>query len=245
MTTFQVVLWKWQGKADVARSYNYEHVNALARSIRNNTPGMDVRITCVTDDVKGIHDAEAFPLWPDCGELKNATKPTLPSCYRRLKLYDPYTQREMGITRGQRIVSIDLDTLVTGDLKQVLHKEGAFVGWKLAGTHHPHVYNGSFQMFTAGTLDDVWKDFDPDRSPTVARNQGFLGSDQSWLSMKLIDREGCTDIPYPVFASYPLHCRRLGNFNAKHRLVFFHGRGKPWHPEVQRDSAWISRYWRP
>jgi hypothetical protein len=245
MTTWHVVLWKWESPTNVARQYNAQHVNALARAIRTHTPGLDVRIVCVTDNEKGIVDAETFPLWEDCGTLKNATKDTLPSCYRRLKLYDRRTQKEMGIPRGQRVVSIDLDTLVTGNLTEVLNKSGLFVGWKLAGTHHPHVYNGSFQMFTAGTLEDVWTDFDPDRSPREALSKGFLGSDQSWLSMKLIDREGCTDIPYPAFASYPLHCRRLGQFSVRHRLVFFHGKNKPWFPETRRDSAWIDRYWRP
>lgn len=245
MTTWHVVLWKWQGAQDVSRQYNYEHVNHMARAIRENTPGMDVRVICVTDDGKGIRDAEVFPLWEDCGELKNATKATLPSCYRRLKLYDQRTQREMGIPRGQRVVGLDLDTLVTGNLTHVLNTRGLFVGWKLAGTHHPHVYNGSFQMFTAGTLTDIWDEFDPEKSPREALQAGYLGSDQSWLSWKLIDREGCMDIPYPVFASYPLHCRRLGHFSAKHRLVFFHGKNKPWFPETRRDSAWINRYWRP
>lgn len=242
---WHIVLWKWQGAKEVERSYNYQHVNTLARSIRENTPDMDVRIVCVTDDPKGITDCDVHELWPDAGTLRNATKPNLPSCYRRLKLYDRVTQRQMGIAMGDRIASIDLDTLITGNLSEVLNRRGLYVGWKLPGTQHLHVYNGSFQMFTAGTLEDIWSEFDPEKSPRQAFNAGFLGSDQSWLSMKLIDREGCTDIPYPVLASYPLHCRRLGNFSVKHRLVFFHGKGKPWHPEVRKQSTWIDRYWRP
>jgi hypothetical protein len=68
----------------------------------------------------------------------------------------------MGIGLADRILGLDLDTLVTGNLTEVLTKNGVYVGWKLAGTSHPEVYNGSFQMFTAGALRDVWEDFDPD-----------------------------------------------------------------------------------
>jgi hypothetical protein len=221
------------------------HVNTLARALIKHTPGMDVRIVCVTDDPAGITECETHPLWSDCSDLVNATKDNLPSCYRRLKLYDRATQRAMGIKAGDRILGLDLDVLVTGDLRGVLATPGLFVGWKLAGTHHTEVYNGSFQMFTAGTLDDVWYDFDPITSPRAALHAMYLGSDQAWLSWKLVNREGCTNIDYPVLASYPLHCQRLGRFSASHRLVFFHGKRKPWDPLAINESSWITRYWRP
>lgn len=244
--TVHVVLWKWQGKPNVQRSYTAQHVDVLSQAVKKNAGSVDVRVVCVTDDPTGITQTETYPLWPDCGELENATKENLPSCYRRLKIYDIKTQREMGIPRGQRIVSLDLDTVVTGDLSGIFRWEGTFVGWALAG-HPPHdtVYNGSFQMFTAGTLRHVWEEFDPETSPRAAKLAGFLGSDQSWLSWKLVGKPGHTDIPYPVLASYPLHCRRLGSFSAKTRLVFFHGRRKPWDHQAQEESGWIRRYWRP
>lgn len=189
-------------------------------------------------------ECDTFPLWDDCAKLRNASGPHLPSCYRRLKLFDRQTQREMDIPLADRIVGLDLDTLVTGSLKDIFTRAGVFVGWKLAGLVHPEVYNGSFQMFTAGALTDVWDDFDPNRSPMIVNAAGWRGSDQAWLSYKLIGRDGCKDIPYPTIASYPLHVRKLGTFSAKTRLVFFHGRKKPWMPEARDEAPWISRYWR-
>jgi hypothetical protein len=241
---WHVVLWKWEPAEGVERHYAARHVNHMAVALRGACPGLDVRIVCVTDDPTGISQCETFPLWDDCNELRNATKPHLPSCYRRLKLFDWETQSEMGIAKGDRVVSLDLDALVTGNLPEVLRKEGVFVGWKLAGMLHDEVYNGSFWMFTAGTLRGIWAEFDPERSPQKAKLAGYLGSDQSWLSMNLIGKPGCTFIPYPTFASYPLHCKRLGYFSTKHRLVFFHGRTKPWQPEAAKESNWIRRYWR-
>jgi hypothetical protein len=233
---------KWTDEG-VDRHYNASHVNHLARCVIGNADDVPVRVVCVTDDPTGI-SCETFPLWEDCGKLRNASGAHLPSCYRRLKIYDRATQRELGIPVADRVVSIDLDSLVTGNLRDVLLKKGIFVGWKLAGMNHDETYNGSFQMFTAGSLRDIWEDFDPARSPQVASAAGWRGSDQAWLSMKLIGREGCTNIDYPTFASYPLHIRKMGAFSARTRLVFFHGKKKPWSPEARAEASWISRYWR-
>jgi hypothetical protein len=241
---WHVVLWKWEPGVGVERHYSARHVNHMAIALRAATPGMDVRVVCVTDDPTGISQCDTHPLWSDCDQLKNASGAHLPSCYRRLKLYDWKTQSEMGIEKGDRVVSLDLDVLVTGSLADVLRKEGAFVGWKLPGAVHDEVYNGSFQMFTSGTLRSIWSEFDPDHSPAQAKLAGFRGSDQAWLSMKLAGKPGCANIPYPSFASYPLHCRKLGYFSVKHRLVFFHGKMKPWDPKAATESNWIRRYWR-
>jgi hypothetical protein len=240
-----IVLWKWDGGFEGDRRYTYQHVNAMVAMIKENTKTMPhpVRIVCVTDDPGGItQDCDTHPLWNDCDGLVNAAGKNLPSCYRRLKLYDPETQRAMDIEPGDRILSLDLDTVICGDLRQILETPGQFVGWKMAGTYQPEVFNGSFQMFTAGDLAEIWTEFDPLKSPQAARQAGFLGSDQSWLSWRLI--KSGQNIEYPVLASYPLHCRRMSLFSARTRLVFFHGRLKPWSVEAQADSPWIRRYWK-
>lgn len=241
--THHVVLWKWY-QANMPSAYSPEYVNVMASMLKRNLNGVPHRIVCVTDDPYGI-ECETFPLWSDCQGLPNPSGPSrLPSCFRRLRLYDRAIQRDMGISDGDRIVSLDLDTVVCGDLRSVLETEGRFVGWKLAAEFHPWVYNGSFQMFTAGDLQDIWSKFDPTKSPQEAKMAGFKGSDQAWLSMNLIGKEGSNEVPYPRFASYPLHCVRLGVHAAATRLVFFHGRSKPWHRETQAASPWVSRYWR-
>jgi len=242
-----IVLWKWgQDNMIGDRRYTYEHVNVMNAMLLRNTATMQrspVRVVCVTDEPGGI-DCDTFRLWRDGDNLVNATKPTLPSCYRRLKLYDRATQRDMGIEAGDRVVSLDLDTIVCGDMRRILETQGRFVGWKLAGTYHPEVYNGSFQMFTAGDLQHIWSSFDPQTSPLAAKQDGWLGSDQAWLSMNLVGKEGSVDVPFPEFASYPLHLRISRAFTGKHRLVFFHGRVKPWSTQAQADSSWVQRYWR-
>jgi hypothetical protein len=239
-----VVLWKWEPGPGVERHYNASHVNHLAHAIRANSSLRDLRIICVTDKPEGIN-CETFPLWKDCDKLKNASGAHLPSCYRRLKLYDARTQQAMGMRRGDRIVSLDVDSLVTGPLDEIFKIKGRYVGWMLPALNHSEVYNGSFQMFDAGDLRHIWEDFDPMKSPFEASRAGYRGSDQAWLSWRLVGQEGSTSVNYPAVASYPLHCRKFSIFSAKTRLVMFHGKKKPWNPETAAESNWIKRYWRP
>lgn len=244
-----VVLWKWS-QPNPMTEYEPQHVNVMANMLTRNLEGIDHRIICVTDNAGGIMNCETFPLWPDAGNLKNATKFYLPSCYRRLKLYDPETQADMGISKGDRIMSIDLDTLITGPLHDLIAIEGRFVGWELKGTHRPKVFNGSLQMFTAGDLAHIWKDFDPATSPAAAARAGYLGSDQSWLSMKLIDQEGSVGLKPPLVSSYPLNvrlplmCDSKARIDPKTRLIFYHGRIKPWSDEARKETGLTQRYWR-
>lgn len=239
----QIVLWKWD-QPNALEVYTANHVNVMVSMLRRNLDGIKARIICVTDDANGVTECETYPLWPDLNNRANRTNHVLPSCYRRLKLYDNATQRDMGFDVGDRIVSIDLDTLITNQLRDVLQTEGLFVGWELKGTYHERVFNGSFQMFTAGTLQWIWSEFDAQRSPNDAYNAGYLGSDQAWLSWKLVTRDDVVGLKWPQVASYPLHVRPPRSWDQRTSLVFYHGRTKPWHPQAYRETELSKHFWR-
>jgi hypothetical protein len=150
----------------------------------------------------------------------------------------------MGIDKGDRIMGIDLDSLITGDLRPVVQTAGLFVGWHLMRADKKFVFNGSLQMFTAGTLQEIWSEFDPTRSPKQAFNAGFKGSDQSWLSYMLCDKPGSVGLIYPMVSSYPLQNRIMQELKAATKIIFFHGSLKPWDPQARLNSRWIDRYWR-
>src|SRR5687767_9394851 len=117
-----VVLWKWT-QPDSREPYTVEHANVMARMVRRNLPNTLHRIILITDDAWGVDEAaidRAYPLWKDHDNLANATKRNLPSCYRRLKLYDPATQTDLGIAPGDRILGIDLDTIILHPLDHML-----------------------------------------------------------------------------------------------------------------------------
>lgn len=250
MTLVHVVLWKWR-QSNFRELYTAAYVNIMTGMLRTHMHGMDYRVVCVTDDDTDIERdrCDVFPLWADHSATKNATGAHLPSCYRRLKLFDVPTQQAMGISEGERIVSLDLDAIITGHLGDTftrIDQSGAiFAGWARRGTYHQRVFNGSFFSFRAGPeMQWMWNTFDPSTSPRKAFTSGFLGSDQSWLSMNLARHSDVCPINYPEFASYPQEVRRLGKIDRRTKIVFFHGARKPWHPDEMRAHPWIIKNWR-
>lgn len=237
-----IVLWKWQ-QPGVAVPYAPEYVNVMRRMLVRDGKMGDARILCVTDDPAGV-EGETFPLWGDLKNSRNLSGDRLPWCHRRLKLFDPATQTAMGIARGDRIVSLDLDTVVKGDLRPIFERRERFLGWQVRGDKRASVFNGSFWTFFAGDLENIWTEFDPEVSPRLVRDLGYQGSDQAWLSFNLVNKPAISaGIRWPTFASYPREILRMHHIAKETSLVFFHGRRKPWDAKVQHMSGWIKRYW--
>lgn len=243
-----VVLWKWS-QPGFREPYLPEYVNKLVAQLRPALLGMRSRIILITDNASGVTGPDAvYPLWSDCEQLPNASRDTLPSCYRRLKLYDPQTQeRTLEIRPGERILSLDVDTAVCQSIVPLIAgaNNHRYMGWARTGEKHPKVFNGSFQLFTAGDLAEIWSEFarDPVAASLEAKRKGFAGSDQAWLSMNLVSKERCDGYGYPTIASYPLNATQLKTMTAAVKIVFFHGRVKPWHAQALRQSRWLNRYW--
>jgi hypothetical protein len=240
-----VVLWKWS-QPGFRETYTSEHANIVAAMVRRNLKGIPHRVIIVTDEPWGINEdvLKSYPLWGDHDTIANASGQHLPSCYRRLKLFDAATQAALDISPGHRVMWIDLDAVICGPLANIVSRKEKFVGWGVPGTYHPRVFNGSLVIFTAGQLQHIWDKFDPKVSPKAALKSGYLGSDQGWLSMNLAPNHGeAHGVSFPEVMSYPREVRRMKMVHPSTRIVFFHGNRKPWHPHVLRESPWISRFW--
>jgi hypothetical protein len=218
-----VFCFKWNSPTYKVR-YTAHHVNVVRDMVLRNYDG-PIRFVCITDGPQGV-EGETFPLWGDCAELVNASGQHLPSCYRRLKLFDPETQAALGVNSGDRLVSLDLDTVITGNLNSLWDRSDSFVGWALPGTYHPRVFNGSMWLLQAGAEANVWRKFDPNTSPAEARAAKYLGSDQSWMSYQLQGRAGWGETD-GVF-SYPNRFRGAQETPPQARIIMFHGFQKPW-----------------
>jgi hypothetical protein len=149
---------------------------------------------------------------------------------------------------GGRIVSMDLDTVITGDLTSLFTREEDFVIWggraAQPKTRIPFCwYNGSLMMLRAGTRTKVWDTFDPKRSPQEAHRANARGSDQGWIAFCLGEKEATWGESDGVF-SYRSHIiPNQGKLPSSARLVAFHGNHDPWQPEVQRVAPWIREYY--
>lgn len=244
MNEYTFVTWKWKSPDGFRARYTFDHVNAMASMIGQYCPEKH-RTICVTDDPSGVR-VPTYPIWSDHSEMRNASGHHLPSCYRRLKLFDRATLEGLGIPMGSRVVSIDLDAVILDDIGPTIRRREPFVGWGVPGSKHPQVLNGSIWMFTAGEYQWMWDTFDPLSSPQKAIEQGFFGSDQSWMSQQLIySRDtGVWEAQKDGVLSYPRDVRGPRVLPKHARIVMFHGKRKPWDPVTRRESRWLERYYR-
>jgi hypothetical protein len=233
-----VVTWKWHQR--YRHSFLPGYVNVLERMVRRAYDG-EHRFICVTDDPFGI-DGETFPLWDDFKDIPNPHGATeYPSCFRRLKLFDPETQRAMGITTGDRVVSLDLDTVVIDGLNTLWDRNESFVGWAVKNRHLDRVFNGSMWMLRAGEHAEVWETFDPLESPKEANRLGYLGSDQAWMSYCLADTQAGWGECDGIYTR--MQTMRTRGLPSDARVVMFHGPVKPWDAVQNGTPGWVNKYW--
>lgn len=232
-----VVTWKWKPKLGYRSTFGPETVNTLAAMVGRNYPHPH-RFICVTDEPKGIDSSvEVLPAWNDFANVPSPHGGAYPSCYRRLRMFHPDAAQWF----GERFVSLDLDTVITSDLTPLWHRSEDFVIW--GDTNPTTLYNGSMVLLTAAARSKVWTDFDPVKSPRIAKADGQHGSDQGWISYCLGRGEAIWTKADGVY-SYRNHIATNGNqLAADARIVFFHGRHDPWDAHIQR-IPWVRSHYR-
>lgn len=233
------VTWKWDSQFYPTK-FTSEHVNILAAMLKRHVT--ITRLICITDDPTGI-ECETWPLWSDYSELFNPNGTQYPSCYRRLKLFDPPTTRRMSITDGTPVVSIDLDVVILDQIDPMLamFPDDDFVGWRALsgyGWRNPRYFNGSLFRFKAGFLPFLWHDFDPLSTPQRIYDQGYFGTDQGWLSMRMGGRRGWDD-SHGIYA-----WSWIRELPTNARIICFNGPEKPWHAEMHVQAPWIMQHYR-
>lgn len=234
-----VVSFKWKPTNPLYRNkFGPEQPNRLqamfARHLR-----LKHRFVCVTDDDTGL-DCETFPLWHDLAKVPNPHGLREPSCYRRLKLFDPEVYRHL----GDRILWCDLDMVLTGDVTPLFDRPESIV---LLGTDVANIpVNGSLVLFTPSENEDLWSDFDPAVSPRLARQAGCWGSDQGWLGYKRPNAAKWKAGPGgDGIYFFGQHMRQKGSparLPDDARMVSFHGRGNPW-GAFESGLPWVQKHY--
>lgn len=227
-----VVTWKWS-QTGYRSTFDAAAVNALRQQVARHYHGAH-RFICVTDDAAGLDSSiEVLPAWNDFREVPSPHGTANPSCYRRLRMFAP----DIGRFFGERFVSLDLDTVIVGDVTPLWDRPEPFVAWR--DPTYLGQYNGSMVLLRAGAFPFVWTGFNPQASPAIARAHGFRGSDQAWISCCLPGHP--TWIQADGVYSYRMHIAKRGiGLPANARIVFFHGAVKPWHAEAL-DVPWIGK----
>lgn len=189
-------------------------------------------MVCITNVVGAADGVERIPDRADFADVASPHGGMNPSCYRRLRLFDP------SLDLGPRIVSLDLDVVLTGDVTPLWDRPEDIVLLKDSGKHGG--YNGGMVLLTAGARPEVWTRFNAMTSPQQALLAGRFGSDQGWISHVLGDHEATWSTTDGVY-SYRNEIAKVGALPPDARMVFFHGFNvDPWLPHMRRIE-WIAR----
>lgn len=237
-----VVTFKW-AQPGYRSKFIAAHVATLRRMVARHYPHPH-RFVLITDnpdrDAAALAhtDIEVFELWPDLANVPNPSGSRNPSCYRRLKVF----ARNAGEWLGERVVTLDLDTVITGDMSPVWNRPEPFVIWGDTAPSTP--YNGSMCLFTAGARPQLWERFDPQISPQQGMRLGYFGSDQAWIAACLGPNEPKWTKADGVFSFRNEVLTRGGRLPDGARVVFFHGRYDPWGVDTQRIAPWVVEHYR-
>ncbi len=222
MSELTICVWLWKGATTKhAPSYGPEHVHRLRDQLAKHCT-FPYRFVCITDDPTGL-EVDTYPLWEDKKEMGG--------CYRRLKLF-----HHSALDIGERILSMDLDCQVTGDLKQIVRREEPAVFWKSFTSRT--VINGSMWLCTPGCHDELWDKLPPN-ARKITEDRRLSGSDQAWIAYKLgqmvphwTGRDGVLALKRD--------CRKKIKRPPPHaKVIFAPGLPKPWDREGQRWWPWL------
>ena len=229
-----VATYFWSDPARAHRGYSFipDHVRILRNMVARHLT-LPHRFVCVTDDpVEGI---DCVPL--DWGKHVPGT------VFIRLMQHNP----EWALARlGERILSLDLDVVITGNFDHVASRTEDFLIWR--NPNYPHrrssFYQSSVQLFSAGARPQLWSEFDPSETPKWV-NRRFTGAEQAWISECLGFEEatfGAHDGIYGAGGLEPKEGPTVLPQNAC--IVSFPGKRDPSQAHVQAIHPWIVEHYR-
>lgn len=245
MITF--VTWKWDVPG-YERRFTMAQVDILQAMIARHYKKPHVFV-CIADESPGLearrpHGQDKFyQIWsmpPAVRPFADIVSPhgaRFPSCYRRLWNFSLEAQK-----LGERIVAIDIDAIITGDITDLFDRTEDFVGWTDARGSWGGKVAGGLYMLRTGSKAHVWNDFDPIDSPKLVTHAGLSGSDQGWMSFCLYPPDGQFTVQDGVYSIKWLEPGKPLPLNCK--IVSTPGKLKPWHDELQKKHPWIKRHWR-
>lgn len=216
------------------RSYKFtpEHVKTLKRMVERHL-SLPHEFVCITDE--RIDGVRCVPIdW---------RKHVPGTCYVRLMIRRP----DIAGVLGRRIMSLDLDCVITGSLDEIAGRSERSVFW-----HNPNwpqrrraFYQTSIQLFDAGAHSELWTDFDPVVTPTWV-NRRYGGAEQAWVSERLGEGEPYWDQSHGIYGAGRLFDGKadmgVSGLPEGARIVFFPGDRIPQQPEVQALHPWIKEF---
>jgi hypothetical protein len=104
-----------------------------------------------------------------------------PGCFTRLRMFDYGWQHNRKI--DDRLVCLDLDTVITGPLDPLFDRPEPFVIWAGANSINPCPYNGSVLMLRPGYHGELFTDFSMEAARKIKYYK--FPDDQGWFWHKI------------------------------------------------------------
>lgn len=225
-----VVCLKW------GKKYGAEYVNKLYSGVLRNST-LPFEFYCFTEDSSGLNDDICVQPLP----FKELT-----GWWHKLYFYS----RDFPI-KG-KILYIDLDTVITGNIDEIMLAEGFivlrdFYAEKAQGVST--IDMGSGLMTWEGDYSEIWDKFIV--NPATAINSLRPHGDQRWIQKFVEDRKYWQDELPGQVVSFKVHCEKGLPNDA--RVICYHGKpsipdsiaraSKGWRSRRIPSSAWVGEYW--
>lgn len=212
--------------------YDADYVNKLFNAIKRNST-VDFLFHCFTDNNNGLNkDVITHPL----------PHSNVEGWWQKLFLFSD----EIDITG--RILFLDLDTLITGNIDHYITQDAGFAVLRDLWSKQDNV-GSAVMSFEAGKHKHIWDAFISD--PVGAVRSLHPHGDQKWIQKHQTQRLYWQDLYKNEIVSFKSNCRNGVPNNAK--IICFHG--KPSIPEaintttriqgfVIPPTPWVKEYWK-
>lgn len=165
--------WQPDAGSKFAHAYAPDDVRRLQRMVARHctVPHQFAVITDRPELFEGNSDIRAIRI--------DQTKHVPGTCFVRLMTFHPNGMAMI----GDKVLVIDLDTLIVGNIDHLVSREENLVLWRNPARipwHNPTMkgrpyYNTSVLLHRCGTMPDIWESFDP-HNPRVRDDQWWLAA---------------------------------------------------------------------
>ncbi len=199
-----VVCLKWGDK------YGPDYVNKLASMVSHHASTAP-RFVCLTENTGGLESGiETHPL----------PAPDLEGWWSKVALFGPDLPE-----LGKRILFLDLDTVITGSLDEMLTYNADFV---VKANEYSIGFSTTAFLLKVGSRPELWEEFTPD---IASRLRG----DQDWAGLMAPDAE-----TWPLDWCVDYRLKAAQNIPENAKLVCFGDTPNP----ADYPAPWVQEYWR-
>lgn len=198
-----------------------EYVNILANSVARNISKETVyKFICFTDTI-GEYDPEI--------DVRSLPVDGLKGWWNKLSLF-----KEGLFPEDDRIIYVDLDTVITSALDEIIKYNGKFA--ILRDFYRPDNLQSAVMAWRSGFGNKIWQAYEVNNYPNLD------GGDQEWIEryceLMLIKPVILQDIFPECFVSYKMQATYGIPKNAK--IIIFHGRPRP----HEINTGWMPYVWK-